>query len=132
MCIRDRYKAFASKIPPTPNHSAIQYDTITKFPVYSSFEGELANYFIEGEYLHQQDKKTAIMYLDILDFKALNEYYGYAEGDRELFEIAELLREKLDIYTGTRIFSDFFILLFSKMCIRDRDFLNRNGKRRSR
>lgn len=108
-----QYKAFASKIPPTPNHSAIQYDTITKFPVYSSFEGELANYFIEGEYLHQQDKKTAIMYLDILDFKALNEYYGYAEGDRELFEIAELLREKLDIYTGTRIFSDFFILLFS-------------------
>ncbi|MCC6245125.1 MAG: GGDEF domain-containing protein [Gemmatimonadaceae bacterium] len=40
----------------------------------------------------RQDKDAVLLYVDMDEFKALNDQYGHAEGDRALMAVARLLR----------------------------------------
>jgi diguanylate cyclase (GGDEF)-like protein/PAS domain S-box-containing protein len=63
------------------------------------------------------DKRAALslIYLDLDDFKAVNDTYGHAAGDACLLEVAEALAESARLESGAaRIGGDEFILLLPR------------------
>ncbi len=55
----------------------------------------------------------ALAYLDVDDFKTVNDRYGHAGGDRVLKEISQVLKESIrDADTAARIGGDEFALVF--------------------
>lgn len=57
-------------------------------------------------------KRFAVMYIDVNNFKIINENLGYAKGDNVLFMIAERLKNIISpVYTLARVSGDHFIML---------------------
>lgn len=61
---------------------------------------------------NEHGKKYGILYLDILDFKLVNDFYGFQEGDRLLGCVAEFLNDLPNTMVCGRVFSDHFIRMF--------------------
>lgn len=60
------------------------------------------------------DEKAAYMYLDIENFKLINDLYGFEYGDQALQYIAYILSDKLkNIGIFARMYADHFIVLIS-------------------
>ncbi|MEA5003694.1 MAG: bifunctional diguanylate cyclase/phosphodiesterase [Christensenella sp.] len=98
-------------LPQTERDSNIEYDPITHFPTFSVLQKTMSKGASAQK--NGKSKKLAILYADILNFKTLNDYYSFSEGDRQLLAFADFLRQNLNVYVGTRILSDFFIIIFT-------------------
>jgi diguanylate cyclase (GGDEF)-like protein len=56
--------------------------------------GQLFRYVSQETSLRMENRPTFVVMLDVNDFKAINDTYGHAEGDRALVIIANSLRER--------------------------------------
>lgn len=92
---------------PTAREDNVEYDPITHFPTFNSLQKAMTK--VQKPEL----KNLAILYTDILNFKTLNDYYSFSEGDRQLLALADFFRQNLNVLTGARILSDFFIIVFT-------------------
>lgn len=83
------------------------YDTLTNLPNWQFFERECE------KILHDNpEAKYAVVVFDIDHFKSINDIYGYAEGDRLLKYISEILSEKTRAHEfAARISADNFVML---------------------
>jgi diguanylate cyclase (GGDEF)-like protein len=73
------------------------------------------------------DSEYAVLYANIVQFKAINEMYGYGVGDKVLKCVCSVLKaevEKDELYT--RIYSDRFVMLLHYT---DKEYLNARYKR---
>jgi len=60
----------------------------------------------------RQDKELVLLYVDMDDFKQLNDSYGHAAGDRALIEVARLLRRAVrDCDVVARMGGDEFTIM---------------------
>ncbi|MDZ7805315.1 EAL domain-containing protein [Thiohalophilus sp.] len=92
-------------------HIAIQahYDALTGLPNRLLALDRLAMYLRESDRSHE---KTGVMFLDLDDFKKINDTMGHDVGDILLIEAGERIRDALrDIDTVGRLGGDEFIIL---------------------
>ncbi|MBR9828276.1 MAG: EAL domain-containing protein [Oceanospirillales bacterium] len=87
-----------------------RYDRLTGLPNWKSFEQRLNHDYA----LSQQGRHhpLALLYIDLDDFKPVNEVLGHAVGDQLLIEVAKRIREQLEPGDMlTRMSGDEFVLL---------------------
>jgi diguanylate cyclase (GGDEF)-like protein len=87
------------------------YDSLTKLRSRSCFNKKLQDLII---YSKRRAEKFALLYLDLDDFKNINDSYGHDVGDQLLIEVADRLRTLLredDI--ASRLGGDEFCLLIN-------------------
>ncbi|WP_066683514.1 bifunctional diguanylate cyclase/phosphodiesterase [Christensenella intestinihominis] len=89
----------------------VEYDPITHFPTFNFLQKSMNTRFSASQRTGLQN--LVILYADILNFKTLNDYYSFSEGDRQLLALADFFRQNLNVFTGSRILSDFFIIVFT-------------------
>jgi diguanylate cyclase (GGDEF)-like protein len=86
------------------------YDELTELPSRRVIEHR-ANNLLRGD---GTEEKFALAFLDIDNFKQINDYYGHAIGDALLIELARrICRELRDTDMLSRISGDEFLLLLS-------------------
>ena len=77
--------------------------------------GQLLRYTLQGSNMHREGRQTFVVMFDINDFKAINDTYGHAEGDRALLIVADSLRNVLRKHSTpmflARYGGDEFILI---------------------
>lgn len=77
--------------------------------------GQLIHYTTQRANLQREGRRTFVVMFDINDFKAINDTYGHAEGDRALVIVAEALRNVLRNHAtpmfAARYGGDEFILI---------------------
>ena len=90
------------------------YDAVTGLYKYERF---LKN---AGEYIATaQHGNYAILYLDVFNFKFINDSYGYETGDRVLSELAQAVLSYSDVIVmASRVFSDNIVAI-ARLGIRD-------------
>ena len=66
----------------------ISTDPLTKL----NNRGQLMRYVSQKSNMVKEGRETAVVMLDVNDFKSINDTYGHAEGDRALIIIADALR----------------------------------------
>lgn len=83
------------------------YDGVTGLLMYEKF------LMLSGEYIENAPHgQYAILYLDISNFKVVNETYGYEIGDKILRSLAKDAARYKDFYVyGSRVFSDNLVFL---------------------
>ena len=83
------------------------YDNVTGLYKYEKF------LTYAGEYIaNAQHGNYAILYLDIFNFKFINDTYGYETGDKVLNELAQAVTSYSDfIVVASRVFSDNLVAL---------------------
>jgi len=69
-----------------------QHDTLTGLPNRSQLDGLVEQALVTADRRHQ---RCALLYIDIDNFKQVNELYGHAEGDRVLRALAAQIRRNL-------------------------------------
>lgn len=84
---------------------------LTRLPGNASINRELKERIISGN-------KFAVLYIDIDNFKALNDYYGFDRGDRVIKDTARILIENVQKYGTTADFlghigGDDFVIITS-------------------
>jgi cyclic di-GMP phosphodiesterase Gmr len=85
------------------------YDELTELP-----SRRVIEHRANGLLQHEGAEKFAIAFLDIDNFKQINDYYGHANGDALLMELARrICRELRDTDMLSRISGDEFLLLLS-------------------
>ena len=77
--------------------------------------GQLMRYVSQRSNMYQEDRKTFVVMIDINDFKAINDTYGHAEGDKALIVVADSLkkvasRNNVPLFIG-RYGGDEFIII---------------------
>lgn len=77
--------------------------------------GQLFHYTMQKSNLRLEGRRTFVVMFDINDFKAINDTYGHAEGDRALVLVADALRNVLRSHNtpmfAARYGGDEFILI---------------------
>lgn len=97
-----------------------EYDELTGLMNLETFKKNVENFFLLAEAIHE-DTNYAIVYLDVIKFKAINDVFGKSGGDIILLHIANILKTILeDGEFACRIISDRFAL-FVKNNTRDMD-----------
>lgn len=85
------------------------YDTTTGLPNQMLFRDRLSQTTKKYEFTK---KRFALVYIDINNFKFINENLGYEKGDMVLFMVSERLKNIISpAYTLSRISGDHFLLL---------------------
>ncbi len=95
------------------NNFMVNYDFLTKLPNRKNFT-ETINKILAGK--READKKIAVLFLDLDNFKAINDKYGHSFGDQVLREIANRLSNSLrkeDL--AARLGGDEFVILLKNM-----------------
>ncbi|MBN1884113.1 MAG: response regulator [Candidatus Krumholzibacteriota bacterium] len=82
--------------------------------------GFAGNRAIEKELLHRIERKEAyaFLYMDIDNFKAYNDYYGYQKGDESILFLADIITESVNSLGGSNDFvghigGDDFVIITS-------------------
>lgn len=73
-------------------HRLVHYDTLTDLPNREMFKQQLKSRMVRARSNHAQ---LALIYIDVDNFKAINDSFGHAEGDSLLQVIAERLKNTL-------------------------------------
>ncbi|NLK62900.1 MAG: EAL domain-containing protein [Fusobacteria bacterium] len=85
------------------------YDALTGLPNQTLFREKL-NQFVKKYEINK--KRFALMYIDVNNFKVINENLGYEKGDAVLFMLAERLKNIISpVFLLSRISGDHFLLL---------------------
>jgi diguanylate cyclase (GGDEF)-like protein len=85
-------------------------DSLTELFTRREFEERLKHDFA---LMHRRNSAVTLAYVDIDDFKAVNDTYGHAEGDRILQTVARTVRGSIrETDTAARLGGDEFALLF--------------------
>ena len=83
------------------------YDNVTGLYKYEKFLGHAGEYIANAEH-----GNYAIIYLDVFNFKFINDTYGYETGDKVLNEIAQAVMSYSEhIVLASRVFSDNIVAL---------------------
>jgi diguanylate cyclase (GGDEF)-like protein len=92
-------------------HFLAQHDTLTGLPNRATFQTE-----IDGRLLGAKpDVRTALLYLDLDGFKAVNDALGHATGDALLTQVATRIRQQLgDGDVAARLGGDEFAVVSSR------------------
>jgi diguanylate cyclase (GGDEF)-like protein/PAS domain S-box-containing protein len=69
-------------------HNLAYYDVLTKLPNRTLFEQQLKQYIVQAE---SQHSKLAVIYIDIDNFKNINDTIGHSSGDKFLMYVASIL-----------------------------------------
>lgn len=73
-----------------------------------------------AEQSHKSGRKLAVMMIDIDHFKAINDKYGHAAGDKVLVELSNRLRENLRaIDLVARMGGEEFLVAMPRTCVED-------------
>lgn len=83
------------------------FDPVTNLFTYSAFCDQATN-LVQTLFTKQ---RMAILYVDIINFKYLNDTYGATEGDKLLRAFAHYIKKSPKNLCATRIFSDTFVML---------------------
>ncbi len=87
------------------------YDSLTKLSSRSSFNKQLQDLIISS---HRRSEKFAVLYLDLDDFKNINDSFGHEAGDKLLIEVANRLRNLLrESDFASRLGGDEFCMLIN-------------------
>ena len=93
------------------------YDTLTGLPNRSLFNDRL---LMAVAHAHRQDTQLAVLYLDLDDFKPINDAHGHQMGDKVLQEISARLADcTRDEDSVARLHGDEFTVLLSNISHRD-------------
>ncbi|KNX78357.1 diguanylate cyclase [Pseudomonas sp. 250J] len=96
------------------------HDPLTKLTNRSLFNDRLATALRAAR--HQQ-RQLALLFLDVNDFKGINDVHGHAAGDRVLCTIAQRLQDSVqEADTVARIGGDEFIVLLTDVPSEDAVF----------
>jgi diguanylate cyclase (GGDEF)-like protein/PAS domain S-box-containing protein len=84
-------------------------DTLTQLPNRRLFDDRLRQSILKAD---REQKEIGLMYLDIDNFKQINDNLGHVKGDRLLVEIANRLRKNLrKVDTIARVGGDEFLII---------------------
>ena len=87
----------------------LQHDSLTRIPNRSLFQDRLQSSLLMAK---RQSHKLAVMFIDLDNFKLINDTQGHDAGDQVLIEIAQLISASLrESDTVARIGGDEFIAL---------------------
>ncbi len=87
------------------------YDSLTKLSSRSSFNKQLQELIINSQ---RRSEKFAVLYLDLDDFKNINDSFGHDVGDKLLIEVANRLRNLLrESDFASRLGGDEFCILIN-------------------
>lgn len=87
------------------------HDMLTGLPNLGSLQVQLEQTFQRCE---QQHEKMALLYIDLDDFKPVNDALGHRIGDQLLKSVAQRLQENISLGAGvTRLSSDEFVVLIA-------------------
>ncbi|CRI57938.1 sensor domain-containing diguanylate cyclase [Pseudomonas sp. CCOS 191] len=93
------------------------HDPLTKLTNRSLFNDRLATAL---RMARQQHRQLALLFLDVNDFKGINDVHGHAAGDRVLCTIARRLQDSVQAAdTVARIGGDEFIVLLTDVLSED-------------
>jgi diguanylate cyclase (GGDEF)-like protein/PAS domain S-box-containing protein len=89
-------------------------DTLTGLPNRRCFDEKLSDLL-----LRREEAPFAMMFLDIDNFKGINDGYGHATGDAALIHVAERLKASVRVTdTVARLAGDEFVVLLPGLCSR--------------
>ncbi|QNI01665.1 EAL domain-containing protein [Halomonas sp. SH5A2] len=98
------HKAFEARLAYHATH-----DDLTQLPNRSLFEETLIDAFTKAQ---SQQHRVAVLFVDLDDFKPINDNLGHAVGDRVLEEVAKRLLSAVDEYhLVARLGGDEFVIL---------------------
>lgn len=84
------------------------HDNLTKMKNRAAFEMTI------HKQLASKSQQTALMMIDVDNFKCVNDQLGHATGDRLLIDIAKLIEKNIDgKYLTARLGGDEFVVVFS-------------------
>ncbi len=90
----------------------VQHDPLTNLPNRQMLEDRFLD--VQGEY--DEDRSVAVLYIDIDDFKIVNDTYGHDAGDQVLIEIGRrLLGSVRETDTVARVGGDEFIIILENI-----------------
>jgi len=109
---RARALRLAAEMTKELRHMA-QHDPLTGLPNRALFSDRVQR---ELAYARRHDGRFAMIFLDLDKFKAINDNYGHAVGDRLLQQVAARLREVVRASdTVGRIGGDEFVVLMGEL-----------------
>ena len=89
------------------------YDPLTKLSSRSNFNNQLRDLITRSQ---RRSEKFAVLYLDLDEFKNINDSFGHDAGDKLLIEIADRLRKLLrESDIASRLGGDEFCLLINNI-----------------
>ncbi len=109
---RARALSLAAEMTEELRHMA-QHDPLTGLPNRALFSDRLQQQLAHAK---RHDRRFAIIFLDLDNFKPINDNYGHAVGDRLLQQVAKRLQEALRASdTVGRIGGDEFVILTAEL-----------------
>lgn len=101
-----KHKAYEARLAYHASH-----DDLTRLPNRALFEDKLLAQFT---LLQQDELRLAVLFVDLDDFKPINDNLGHAVGDRILVEVARRLQTSLGPNdTAARLGGDEFVMLLT-------------------
>jgi diguanylate cyclase (GGDEF)-like protein/PAS domain S-box-containing protein len=103
-----KHKAFEARLAYHATH-----DDLTQLPNRSLFEETLSDAFTKAQAQYQ---RVAVLFVDLDDFKPINDNLGHAVGDRVLEEVAQRLLGAVDEqHLVARLGGDEFVILHPRV-----------------
>lgn len=96
------------------------HDPLTKLPNRHLFQDRLEHALA---YARRHDSHVALLFIDVDNFKSVNDTLGHDVGDQLLTQVAERLRHCLrDVDTVARVGGDEFTVILSDCSVEDAEF----------
>lgn len=103
-----KHKAFEARLAYHATH-----DDLTQLPNRALFEETLSDAFTKAQ---SQQQRVAVLFVDLDDFKPINDNLGHAVGDRVLEEVAQRLLGAVDEHhLVARLGGDEFVILHPRV-----------------